>query len=450
MALLGFFLRETPQARKRGAGRVRRPLPHRQRLTLTALEERLLLSYTITDIGTLGGTLSNGNALNNRGQVAGGSLLQCQCIDHPFLWDRGVLHDLGFLGGALGINDLGQVVGVNNANGDAFLWSRQAGMTDLGFHGWADKINNKGEIVGQIVGTPSEGFLWRDGSLLRLGALTKGGGSTATDINNAGQIVGQAGAIGGLHAFIWSEAEGMTDLGTLDGNPASTSGATFINDRGQAVGFSYAAALGTTHAVYFGPGGPQDLGSLGGDSEANAVNDWGQVVGYSAGGAFLTDLNGGPMVSLNSLIPPGSGWNLFDATGINNAGQIAGSGQLPGYDNIHAYLLTPDDPPAVALISSVPELGKPQPVGTEGEFLPPPVWTPAPPGNDLQSSWHVRAAETSPVSGSWTVFPAAPPSPANAEGSPQSGADVLTQQSWAAFLPLRVDLTGYRCPPAAW
>src|SRR5437899_10430296 len=65
------------------------------------------------DLGTLGGTFSgvDGPAilLNNRGQVAGTSTLAGDVnsatgglIYHPFLWERGVIKDLGTLGGAQG------------------------------------------------------------------------------------------------------------------------------------------------------------------------------------------------------------------------------------------------------------------------------------------------------------------------------------------------------------
>ena len=51
------------------------------------------------------------------------------------------------------------------------------------------------------------------------------------------------------------------------------------------------------------------------------------------------------MVDLNTLIPPDSGWVLYEATGINDAGQIVGSGDQ-GY-----FLLTPmtNQPPTVTL-----------------------------------------------------------------------------------------------------
>jgi probable HAF family extracellular repeat protein len=45
--------------------------------------------------------------------------------------------------------------------------------------------------------------------------------------------------------------------------------------------------------------------------------------------------------SVNSLIPADSGWTLVVATGINEAGQIVGSG-LVANGETHAFLLTPD------------------------------------------------------------------------------------------------------------
>jgi uncharacterized membrane protein len=73
------------------------------------------------------------------------------------------------------------------------------------------------------------------------------------------------------------------------------------------------------------------------------VNDSGQVVGLNGYGAFL--YQNGVLSYLNSLTPPGSGVNLIAATGINNMGQIV------AYSNgtqAHAFLLTPNSPPAPA------------------------------------------------------------------------------------------------------
>jgi probable HAF family extracellular repeat protein len=50
-------------------------------------------------LGTLGGTCGRPFGLNNEGHVVGISYLKGDLISHPFLWDRGVLTDLGTFGG---------------------------------------------------------------------------------------------------------------------------------------------------------------------------------------------------------------------------------------------------------------------------------------------------------------------------------------------------------------
>ena len=75
-----------PLSRKRRGARP----PNRQgtRLTIEPLEERTLLNYSITDLGTLGGTISNAYAISNRGQIAGASEIDCNCASHPFLGQK--------------------------------------------------------------------------------------------------------------------------------------------------------------------------------------------------------------------------------------------------------------------------------------------------------------------------------------------------------------------------
>src|SRR5262245_5781374 len=93
---------------------------------LEVLESRCLLSYTVTDLGTLGGASSVAYAINNVGQMAGNSYMPDNVTTHAFLYDGGVdppLQDLGTLGGkesgASGINDSGQVVGWANTPSQA-------------------------------------------------------------------------------------------------------------------------------------------------------------------------------------------------------------------------------------------------------------------------------------------------------------------------------------------
>jgi probable HAF family extracellular repeat protein len=55
------------------------------------------------------------------------------------------------------------------------------------------------------------------------------------------------------------------------------------------------------------------------------------------------------MTDLNTLISPTCGWSLGSGYGINNLGQICGSGINP-QGQPHAFLLTPIPEPASALL----------------------------------------------------------------------------------------------------
>ena len=91
------------------------------------------------DLGTLGGTYSSARGINERGQVVGSNTIGSG-ESRAFLWQNGVLTDLGTLGGpsigstANAINNQGQVVGASGTStGElhAFLW-QDGIMTDLG------------------------------------------------------------------------------------------------------------------------------------------------------------------------------------------------------------------------------------------------------------------------------------------------------------------------------
>jgi probable HAF family extracellular repeat protein len=87
---------------------------------------------------------------------------------------------------------------------------------------------------------------------------------------------------------------------------------------------------------------------LGRHRPVNSINDSGQIVGGS-NEAFL--YSGGVMYNLDSLTP-GSGWELSDATGINNSGQIVGYGLNPA-GQTHAFLLNPvPEPSTMVLLAS--------------------------------------------------------------------------------------------------
>jgi probable HAF family extracellular repeat protein len=146
-------------------------------------------------------------------------------------------------------------------------------------------------------------------------------------------------AKGNFRGFVWSNGK-MTALGTLGG---AWSEGFAINNKGQTTGIGYTKGDVSAHA-FLGSGGKMtDIGSLQGPlfvSWGLAINDSGMVVGYSdfqsSYHAFV--YSGGKLKDLNKLIPAGSGWVLEQAFGINNTGQIAGTGMLKGQE--HGFLLT--------------------------------------------------------------------------------------------------------------
>jgi probable HAF family extracellular repeat protein len=304
----------------------------------------------IVDLGTLpeGGFESLANAVNNRGQVVGFALNtvedSCSFVGFPtqvraFLWQNGIMKDLGTLGGpdanAELINDAGQVAGTSYT-----------------------------ASIEPASGCPSvHPFFWENGTMLDMGTL--GGTSTeVTALNQRGEVVGMSTLAGDqiFHPFIWSKGE-LTDLGTLGGD---TGWINWINDRGEIVGKADlpGPAPQIHAAVLWQNGQTIDLGVLPGDSCSNAyfVNSHGQIVGASetldlctlspepvGRHAFLRE-PGGPLTDLNTLIPPGASLDLTYAVAINDRGEIAGFGVPPGCapQDVglcgHAYMLIPCGP----------------------------------------------------------------------------------------------------------
>jgi probable HAF family extracellular repeat protein len=329
-----------------------------RRPVLEGLEDRCLLSYSITDLGEyLIRSVSNG--INAFGNVAGFAYTteSITSYHHAFFYDGSTMTDLtpGFLNSqANSINDYDQLVGsCRSDSGEvhAFLFYGDGTTVDLGTLGgtWSEAtgINNSGEVVGssRTYSRDTHAFLSASDASWMYDLGTLGGANSRADaINNFSQIVGGAdGADGNARAFWYSSDVGMIDLGTLGGTQSE---ATAINDFGQVAGWSRTYGDAAGHAFLFDSSLQQmfDIGTLGGvTSSANGINNFGQVVGQSsdAGGnprAFL--YSDGNMLDLNSLLPAGTPWTLWSASSINDAGQIVGYGVGP--NGIHGYLLTPD------------------------------------------------------------------------------------------------------------
>jgi probable HAF family extracellular repeat protein len=92
---------------------------------------------TITDLGTLGGSFSTGQALNAAGQVTGISRTAGDAFSHAFFYAGGSgIVDMGTLGGSfsegMGLNDTGQVVGRASTAGDAQQHAFVSGVNGVG------------------------------------------------------------------------------------------------------------------------------------------------------------------------------------------------------------------------------------------------------------------------------------------------------------------------------
>ena len=294
----------------------------------------------MTDLGTLpaGGYNSSANAVNSRGEIVGqayntipdpDSLFGYGYQSRAFYWNSGVMQDLGTLGAGTDamaglINERGQVVGrsytssVPNAtcagisaftlSTGSFLWDRKNGMKDIGGLG---------------------------------GACT-----LANDLNNRGQIVGGSSLTGDttVHPFVWNAATGVTDL--LDPSDSSYGFAEGENAHGDVAGGTCDSV--TCYAVLWRKNGghwqKSTLSTVTDNAFSGSINASEQVVGdvgTNSSAPFLWE-DGGPIVDLNTLVPPGSGLQLIEAHQINDRGEIA-IGALDASGNNHAVLLIPCD-----------------------------------------------------------------------------------------------------------
>jgi probable HAF family extracellular repeat protein len=208
------------------------------------------------DLGTLGGPISSANSINDLGQIAGISQFN-RVINpntgipsfHGFLFDRGRMIDLstgGGLGGdeneGIAINDNRQIVGDADLPGDtgthAFVWQNGV-MNDLGtLDGDSSSSAQAIDDTGRIVGWSGDGesvfraALWKSGSVTDLNTLVPANTdlylliATGTNLDGTIAGLGVSQSTGEFHGFLLIPSGGSASTDTNAAEPVTVEDAT--------------------------------------------------------------------------------------------------------------------------------------------------------------------------------------------------------------------------------
>jgi probable HAF family extracellular repeat protein len=269
----------------------------------------------------LPGDFAQGNAINDRDQIAGESVEVPFGPTQVFLWDQGSVQFIG-------------------APDRTFLGS--------------NPLNDRGEVVGgHTFGTgEASAFLFRRGSLINLGILPGGELSFATAINNHGVIVGvsEVGPAIVRHPFVYVRGE-MIDLQEVLG--AQLASPVDINDRGDIAGsrlntdpdgssqrrpfiFSHGRVIDVALRPDHDVAGPE------------AINLRGEIVGWVSTRRGTLDgfhYHRGKLSLIAELLDDSEPIKTFvrfeDATDINDRGQILARGIDTRIPSFRGYILTP-------------------------------------------------------------------------------------------------------------
>jgi len=338
--------------------------------------------YTATPAGSLGGLVTQGYALNDRGTVVGASHAAQGGPGLPFMMEGQTTYnpspDYVRGGIELGISNTGHLAGVvsSNLRGMPIATLDGSPILGLGLTSQATGVNDDGLVVGRmmdpILGAGSfearsqagpGGLSFVQTATLHDALTGDRLAGSATGVNDAGQVVGN---LFDGHAFLFNPggtglgAGSVVDLGAAPALRDGTSQAVAINAAGQVVG-TYSAGV-TTGGFLFDSGSVTIL-----PFTPAGINALGQVVGTAvdparaALGLLLFDSRTGATTDL--AVPDlGAGFRFVGAAGINAGGQILVNGTRAdpaspaGFDE-EAFLLTPtpDSAPAVDTSAAVPE-----------------------------------------------------------------------------------------------
>jgi probable HAF family extracellular repeat protein len=204
----------------------------------------------MVDLGTLGGTASVANAINENGEVAGSSATGS--ATHAMIYIDGVMEDVDILDSQ---------------------------------YSEAHDVNDPGVVVGTLFsgGSNPEALIYDGGSLLSLSDPLLPA-NRAWAINNSGLLVGHAWDVGEYRSFL-NACDTTIDLGALDGFPKTS--VWGLNEAGQIVGSASTGTSTLFNAFVYTGGRIRNLNDLLVDgaeweylSVAFAVNGVGQITGY--------------------------------------------------------------------------------------------------------------------------------------------------------------------------
>lgn len=303
-------------------------------------------AYTIVPVPLPAGS-TDGRAydINADGVVAGDGFGD---VGQPFVWDGHSAAPTVLTSASStlrAISNAGQAVGgyTLGSSFHAFTWKSPGPIADIhnftGNFSYASGVNDAGVIVGRA-GSSSATSPFIRLSPANTVLIPRDG--FANDVNAANIVVGSVDRGFDGRAFMWTQQSGFVNIGEIPGSTGKLLVAEAINDAGYITGLGYKDAQ--LHGFLRAPNGAvtqftTSIGSVGTD-----VNNLNQVVGLveSAGAAaddaMIWDAQSG-VVQLETLIAPGSGWDLQVASAINDAGQIVGWGKFNGAPR--PFLMTP-------------------------------------------------------------------------------------------------------------
>ena len=230
----------------------------------------------------------------------------------------------------VGLNDHGVAIGVAinrpTTQRQGFTFSDGKVTLLSGLHSRPFAVNNSGQIAGesQIAGaTTSAAVIWDGAKVTPLGDCCA---SAAHGINHRGLVIGNIYNNNGKYqAFIWDAAHGLRRIGPAD----DFSSALAINPSGDIV-----LQISPDELMIYRDGEMKRLALSDKRPAAHprAINSCDVIVGEfgpfgDANRAFVWSEAQG-FHDLNGLIGEHKGWVLQSATGINEAGEIVGYGEL--------------------------------------------------------------------------------------------------------------------------